>query len=201
METRNMILETAFISFLDNGFKGVSLNEIIRKTKMTKGAFYHYFNSKEMLITEVMRKYFYDFISNSMDKFITIEGSTIEKINHAIGIISSIEEKIKETSPAIQNIRDYLMLLQQALQMDEILRQGYLLSMEKAKLGLIYILKEGQSNNEIRTDILAEEMAEMVNVIIKGSTFESSMLTNEPVDVALKRNIGTILKLFKTLQA
>jgi hypothetical protein len=88
------------------------------------------------------------------------------------------------------------MLLQQALQIDEVLRQGYLQSIEKAKFALIHILKVGQRNQEIRTDILAEEMAEMVNVIIKGSTFESSMLTNEAVDVALNRNMKTLLKLF-----
>jgi AcrR family transcriptional regulator len=198
METRDMILETAFISFLDNGFKGVSLNEIIKKTTMTKGAFYHYFNSKEMLISEVINKYFNNFIIDNIKSFSSIEGSTIEKINHAVLAISTVEERVKKISPSILNIRDYLMLLQQALQIDEVLRQSYLQSIEKAKLALIHILKEGQGNKEIRTDILAEEMAEMVNVIIKGSTFESSMLTNEAVDVALNRNMRTLLKLFKT---
>ncbi len=61
MDTRDKIMETAFISFLDKGFEGVSLNGIIKNTGMTKGAFYHYFSSKEVLLKEVMRKYFYSF--------------------------------------------------------------------------------------------------------------------------------------------
>lgn len=197
MDTRDMILETAFVSFLENGFKGVSLNEILRKTTMTKGAFYYYFDSKEVLISEVIKKYFFNFISSNIDELLSIEGSTIDKIPQAIEAISSIEQRVKEISPSIRNIRDYLMLLQQALQINETLREGYLLSINKAKQSLIVILEQGQCNNDIRNDIDALDMVEMVNITVKGAMFESSMLTNESVAHVLKRNMQTLLNLFK----
>ena len=54
METREMILNTAFLGFLEEGFDAVSLNEIIKRTGLTKGAFYYYFKSKEELIAEMI---------------------------------------------------------------------------------------------------------------------------------------------------
>lgn len=47
--TRSHILRVAFEEIYRSGFRGASVNEIIKKTGMTKGAFFHHFATKEAL--------------------------------------------------------------------------------------------------------------------------------------------------------
>jgi AcrR family transcriptional regulator len=55
-ETKDFILEAAAGCFLQKGFKAVTMNELVQKTGLTKGAFYHYFASKELLFKAVIEK-------------------------------------------------------------------------------------------------------------------------------------------------
>lgn len=44
--SRKEILDVAFFEVFSHGFQGVSVDEIVKKTSMTKGAFYHHFPTK-----------------------------------------------------------------------------------------------------------------------------------------------------------
>lgn len=48
-KTRARILEVAFIEIFKEGFQGVSIDQIVAKTQMTKGAFFHHFPTKQAL--------------------------------------------------------------------------------------------------------------------------------------------------------
>ncbi|MGB9200616.1 TetR/AcrR family transcriptional regulator [Methanobacterium sp.] len=52
--TKEHILKVCTALFLQKGFKEVTMKEIVEKTGMSKGAIYHYFNSKEQLFLEVI---------------------------------------------------------------------------------------------------------------------------------------------------
>lgn len=53
---RPEILEAAFGMFLDKGFENTSLNEIIAKAGLSKGMFYHHFESKEALLEALFER-------------------------------------------------------------------------------------------------------------------------------------------------
>ena len=55
--TREKILREAFNLFLQSTYSEVSLNDIVKKVGLTKGAFYHHFKSKEELFTELIEKF------------------------------------------------------------------------------------------------------------------------------------------------
>lgn len=66
METKDFILTECLKLFLQKSFKDVTMKEIVAKTGLSKGAFYHYFTSKEHLFMEIIDRYFtgtvvYDF--------------------------------------------------------------------------------------------------------------------------------------------
>jgi AcrR family transcriptional regulator len=44
--TRKEILDVAFFEVFVHGFQGVSVDDIVKKTSLTKGAFYHHFPTK-----------------------------------------------------------------------------------------------------------------------------------------------------------
>lgn len=47
--TRKHILNIAFEEIYQNGFQGVSIDRIVAKTNVTKGAFFHHFSNKQQL--------------------------------------------------------------------------------------------------------------------------------------------------------
>jgi TetR/AcrR family transcriptional repressor of nem operon len=57
--TRSHILRAAFGAIYQHGFRATSINDIVAKTKVTKGAFFHYFPTKNdlgyALADEVLR--------------------------------------------------------------------------------------------------------------------------------------------------
>jgi AcrR family transcriptional regulator len=52
-ETREHIIQVASRLFLQSNYEGVSIQDITQAIGITKGAFYHYFTSKEQLFEEV----------------------------------------------------------------------------------------------------------------------------------------------------
>ena len=53
-ETRQRILDVAALAFAEHGYSGISLNDVIRKTGLTKGGFYFHFDSKSELALAVL---------------------------------------------------------------------------------------------------------------------------------------------------
>ena len=54
MGTRDNILRAAMAEFLDKGFQGASLRQIVKNAGVTTGAFYGYFSSKEALFNALV---------------------------------------------------------------------------------------------------------------------------------------------------
>ncbi|MFT4311671.1 MAG: TetR/AcrR family transcriptional regulator [Candidatus Woesearchaeota archaeon] len=54
MSTKDKILATAFMLFARQGFEATGVNQIVSKAKVTKGALYHHFSSKDELLLAVI---------------------------------------------------------------------------------------------------------------------------------------------------
>jgi AcrR family transcriptional regulator len=59
MNTREKIVHTAYQLFVRNGYRGVSVNDIILEAEISKGGFYHHFKGKGELLEAVMEISFY----------------------------------------------------------------------------------------------------------------------------------------------
>ncbi|MBG0766657.1 MAG: TetR/AcrR family transcriptional regulator [Sphaerochaeta sp.] len=57
-QSKTKIIVTAFELFVTEGYR-VGINRIIDKAGVSRGALYHYFNSKEDLFEEVVKTYFF----------------------------------------------------------------------------------------------------------------------------------------------
>jgi TetR/AcrR family transcriptional repressor of nem operon len=57
-ESREHILSTTFQLFLRNSYKEVTMSELVKESGLSKGAFYHYFSSKEQLFEEVINHFY-----------------------------------------------------------------------------------------------------------------------------------------------
>lgn len=60
-DTRSLILQSAFGLFLSNGYQATSMSQLVAATKLSKGAFYHHFKSKEEIYASVINTYFLEY--------------------------------------------------------------------------------------------------------------------------------------------
>ena len=67
-ESKEIILKTGLMLFLQKSFKEVTMREIVEKTGLSKGAFYHYFQSKEQLFLEILNNFFEVIINYDFEK-------------------------------------------------------------------------------------------------------------------------------------
>ena len=59
-KTKQDILETAMHLFTEKGIENVNIEDVVKEVGVTRGAFYHYFKSREELIAGVIYKSFND---------------------------------------------------------------------------------------------------------------------------------------------
>ena len=57
-KTKQNILEAAMRLFAEKGLENVNVEDVVKEVGVTRGAFYHYFKSREELIGSVMYKSF-----------------------------------------------------------------------------------------------------------------------------------------------
>lgn len=60
-DTRSQILFESFKLFLKHGYREVSMNDLVQASGLSKGAFYHYFSSKDELFRASVEEYFFNF--------------------------------------------------------------------------------------------------------------------------------------------
>ncbi len=84
-ETKEHILKVSLLLFLQKSYRDVTMKEIVEKTGMSKGAFYHYFTSKEALFKEIVNMFFsmgtVDYSSFSADSLKTFYGQYIDYLS------------------------------------------------------------------------------------------------------------------------
>jgi TetR/AcrR family transcriptional regulator, transcriptional repressor for nem operon len=68
-DSKEHIIIVASKLFLQKSFKEVTMKEIVKETGLSKGAFYHYFESKEQLFLEVLDYFFNNFMKHSYENF------------------------------------------------------------------------------------------------------------------------------------
>ena len=194
MSTRDMILEIAFRGFLEEGFEKISLNELIKRTGLTKGAFYYHFESKNELLREILQKYFHAYIEQNINMLIDFEGSVAEKVNFSIKSITNVQERIKELCSQNIDPKAFLMLFYEGLKRDEQLREHNQHYQKKALASITDLMEQGQASGEIRQDISAKQLANLFQACIRGSMFDWVIMDKDRSKKVFRENLQTLLK-------
>jgi AcrR family transcriptional regulator len=79
-ETANRILAQAMRIFLAKGYHGTSIEDITRAAKLTKGALYWHFKSKEDLLKRIVEEYEKRFLDGMIQAVNEVKGSIPDKI-------------------------------------------------------------------------------------------------------------------------
>lgn len=153
-------MSTALKLFLQKNFKEVTMREIVKKTGMSKGAFYHYFESKEKLFLEVINCFFssvlnVDFNEYSTDSLYNFYSDNLNKLDTLN--IYLIEDK-ENTDKSFFNM-NFFFLIFDALKLYPEFGKKLEDFHERERKAWIKVIKNAKRTGEIKTPISDEHIA------------------------------------------
>lgn len=161
--TRQNILEVAFEEILLKGYQGLRVDEVLKKTGFTKGAFYHHFKSKKELghavIDEVLNPWIYE-------RWIEPLKQIKDPINDLIGMMNDAREEINikelHTGCPLNN------LTQEMSPLDESFRIRIAAIWEIWYEALAETFERGQQAGLIKQDVNPRHIARFLIATIEG---------------------------------
>jgi TetR/AcrR family transcriptional repressor of nem operon len=187
--TREGLLKAAFREIHRSGFQSAGIDTILEATKVTKGALYHHFDSKEALgyavVDEIVAKIVHD---NWLDPLL---GSG-QPIDILIGIVRRISVRPVD-------IRTGCPLLNLATEMSPVDEQ-FRKRLERIFLawqeGVAALLRRGQSEGTVRRNLNPEESAGFLVAMVEGYASLAKNAQNAKVwEVGIKNIVGWLRSL------
>lgn len=155
--TKEHILNVCTALFLQKGFKEVTMKEIVEKTGMSKGAIYHYFDSKENLFLEVINITITSTFDNHLKK--TKKESLNDFYHRFVGQITESTFLKNETGNKIS--LNYFSLIFDALKIFPSF-QNKMFEYQQIQLNFWKdIISSARSNGEIKSSMNDEQIANM----------------------------------------
>ncbi|MBP1946455.1 TetR/AcrR family transcriptional regulator [Methanobacterium petrolearium] len=197
MDTKSRILETAFKLFLEKGFAGVSLNEVIKASDITTGGFYYHFDSKDTLLVAVIEKYIFNYFNSTIDQIRHFEGTPKEKLKSATLLLVGDDLNSEQTTKLVESSAkiDYRvlnLLLLEGVQKYDIIRDHYtefyynLFEFNKD------VIREGVTQGMIRTDIDINELALHTQTVLVGTIVIWVVMPTIPLKEIMESNINQL---------
>ena len=144
--TKQDILEAAVSLFAKNGFHNTTISQIAESARMTKGAFYCHFESKEAIFCEVVREV--KALWNSLIiKEIGKEGGALEKLIKMLDIFMELTLKNKDQFVI------FIVLIAEFTEVDEKFERVLKDAFDEFFSSVSEIVEEGKRTGSIRTDI------------------------------------------------
>ncbi|HEX2921859.1 MAG TPA: TetR/AcrR family transcriptional regulator [Bacteroidales bacterium] len=160
-DTREHILNTSLLLFLQKSYRDVTMNELVNKTGLSKGAFYHYFASKEELFKEIATGFF----SMGAVKYSSFSKTSLNEFYHQY--IDSLNDSFVAINNLVDSPEDktvkfnfFLILFEVASRFPEFLKMESELHKNDVK-EWIKIISVARKRGEIKTKSTDEEIADL----------------------------------------
>jgi TetR/AcrR family transcriptional repressor of nem operon len=182
-DTRDHIIKVSFGLFLQKSFKEVTMKEIVEKTGLSKGAFYHYFDSKEQIYLEIINQAFSSLIYVDYSRF--SKTSLYNFYHDYIDYLNRIYDSFTSSSNGDSFDLNYYSLIFDALRLfpnfkDKMIESsGQELDAWKA---VVHIAKE---NGEIKSSMSNEEIASIFVHTNSGIGMNNMMIGKSETSTSL----------------
>ena len=157
-DSRELILNTSLRLFLQKSFKEVTMKEIVTETGMSKGAFYHYFSSKEQVFEEVINFFYGDVMAVKYGSFHkdSLRAFYNEYIAH-------IERQMKTAKYAMgaDFTTNHYMLIFDGLRMLPHFREEHTERQKEEMKAWTDIVRIARKKGEIKSDMTDSQIAKM----------------------------------------
>ncbi|NVJ65828.1 MAG: TetR/AcrR family transcriptional regulator [Gammaproteobacteria bacterium] len=161
--TRQRILDVAFEEILLKGYQGLRVDQVLKLTQLTKGAFYHHFTSKQALghavIDEVLKPWI-------MEKWVAPLKDFRDAPNDLIQFLTQARQELNSdelhTGCPLNN------LTQEMSPLDESFRVRIVAIWQLWHDALSDAFARGQKNGTVRTDLKPDSIARFLIAAMEG---------------------------------
>jgi TetR/AcrR family transcriptional repressor of nem operon len=179
--TRDRLINSARFLFWDRGYAGTSMADLLAHAEVNSGSFYHFFESKEALLREVLTGYLQALRPMVVDPAFALTDDPVERI---FGILAGYRDRILQTE-----CRYGCPLGRLALEIDPENRPAHKLIAENFQ-GWITAVREciDQLKPRLPKNSDPEALATYVLAVMEGGVMISRSYNSvEPFDRAVKQ--------------
>lgn len=195
-DSREHILETAYLLFLQKSYKAVTFKELMEKTGFSKGAFYHYFSSKEHIFEAIVDNFLQDFISIDFNKF--SQSSLRDFLKHYFKILKKHRAALSTISLEVGNKTNHYLLIFEALKIIPGFKNKVLKHEEQELIAWTNIIKGARDKKEIKSKLSDEQLARLFINASDGTALHLIMTDRtEEMETKIKEvwnNLYTLIK-------
>lgn len=182
-DTREHILKVAFNLFLLKSYKEVTMAELVEKTGMSKGAFYHYFKSKEQLFLEAVKNR----MSSITPDFSIFDKNSLYEFYHQYAvyqkrILNSLQLYGDDLDRGLTV--DYYSFVFDALKVFPSLREKFLEHEQDELKAWKGVISTARKNGEIRSFMNDEQIAKVFIYTNDGIAIRISLMKDRSEDVS-----------------
>ncbi|WP_319026308.1 TetR/AcrR family transcriptional regulator, partial [Acidithiobacillus caldus] len=162
-QTRNDLLAAAYAEILECGFQAASLERILAKTSVSKGALYHHFGTKQELGLAVVHDVIAPDLARRWFAPLSEGDDPLEQLDKILcDKIASADERVLRYGCPLNN------LIQEMSPLDEQFRQALQVILERWTEVLAQALARGQEAGHVRGDVVAAEAALFIVAGVEG---------------------------------
>ncbi len=170
-ERKKDFLDTALKLFNEKGYEKTTINDIIKAMGVSKGAFYHYFASKEDVIEHISDNYAEWVLRMTSQLADRKDLKAVEKINQLFQIVQGYKRSSSQQRRQIKQIFQNEQNLKLERKILKKLRRQMAVSLEK-------MIREGVENREF-CQVNPKEMTEFLQYSIQGLNTSCEELYHE----------------------
>ena len=160
-DPKEHILKTSLLLFLQKSYKDVTMKEIVEKTGLSKGAFYHYFKSKEELFKDISNLFmsmgvidYSKFPQDSLNKFYK------SYVNYVGLSFRNMFEMLGSPDDGKSSFNFFLIMFEAVSRFPEFL-EFELAQYNKSVEAWMHVIKKAKETGEIRTISSDKDLADL----------------------------------------
>ncbi|EKU99978.1 transcriptional regulator [Leptolyngbya sp. PCC 7375] len=182
--TREKLLDQGIKLFMDQGYHGTGIKEVVDLVKVPKGSFYNYFESKEQFGADVIRHYARWVVTNMAT---WLNGSEENAL-------TALEQFFEQEMQRHQEVKAGCIIGNLGAELgasSERCQQAMLEGFAAMKKQFLQTLRRGQTQGSIRNDISAEDLADFL-----VNAYEGALLRMQ-----VEQSVEPIRKLWRLLNS
>jgi TetR/AcrR family transcriptional repressor of nem operon len=192
-DTKEHILKVSFGLFLQKSFKEVTMKEIVEKTGMSKGAFYHYFNSKEQIYLEIINSAFSSVLYVDYNQFSS--NSLHEFYHDYISYLNRIYDSLSKVEDNSSFDLNYYSLIFDAIRLFPDFKEKMVESTRVDLEAWVKIIRTAKEQGEVKSSMSDDQLANVFIYTNSGISMEN-LMTGRSEDIT-----KSLLKLWDSFYA
>lgn len=166
--TRDKILAESRDLVLKNGFSGTSIDNILEKTGITKGAFFYHFKTKNVLAKALIEDFAREdisYLNEALEKTEPLQGDALHRLLQFIQEFIDMMADLSEPPPGCL----YASYLSETNQFDDEIREFITTTILLWRKALELLLHNVLEENDVKITVDIASLADLLIVIFEGS--------------------------------